>query len=436
MAKIPHSISEKNKGEKKMNIKKITIAMLGAALLSGCIATLRSNDAAMRMEAIERVTDQDDLFFIAINSELRAVREYGSHNTVVIEDGEYPEDVRVAAVKRLNDPVRLLKCASWQTGDKMFKMDDGGSGGNIEYKGNTYRIGRYQQKLDVTLPDAVKKAALERLSTPEVRRNLGKAIDGSVNGFSEVLRLMPDGSEAFWSWWSSCGGSLRPRNPMSVTIGKICETMGREELANFLTESSSWAPIVAPYEYGASFDRLDGVNSEVAEKLYIALFLQKDRRCAAKRYYTSTAEGHEDVAKSVAYWPWKVFRLLQSPSQDIVASALENSDSKEWPKILARVKDQDVLSKVLCDKKMVNAFPSKADRAVVESSFDSVEVDLKINKAAELLAGVSDEGALNVLANSAQLFSIRSAAIAKMSNNEYLLAIAEKMLRIVLMIRH
>ena len=212
---------------------------------------------------------------------------------------------------------------------------------------------------------------------------------------------------------------------MSVIIGKICETMERDELANFLAESSSWAPIVAPYEYGACFDRLDGVNSEVAEKLYIALFLQKDRRCSAKRYYTSTAEGHEDVAKSVAYWPWKVFRLLQSPSQDIVASALENSDSKEWPKILARVKDQDVLSKVLCDKKMVNAFPSKADRAVVESSFDSVEVDLKINKAAELLAGVSDEGALNVLANSAQLFSIRSAAIAKMSNNEYLLEIAE-----------
>lgn len=344
----------------------------------------------------------------------------------MIEDGEYPEDVRVAAVKRLNDPVRLLKCASWQTGDKMFKMDDGGSGGNIEYKGNTYRIGRYQQKLDVTLPDAVKKAALERLSSPEVRRNLGKAIDGSVNGFSEVFRLMPEGSEAFWSWWSSCGGSLRPRNPMSVIIGKLCETMERDELVNFLAESASWAPIVAPYGYGACFDRLDGVNSEVAEKLYIALFLQKDRRCAAKRYYTSTAEGHEDVAKSVAYWPWKVFRLLQSPSQDIVASALENSDSKEWPKILAQVKDQDVLSKVLCDKKMVNAFPSKADRTVVESSFDSEEVDLKINKAAELLAGVSDEGALNVLANSAQLFSIRSAAIAKMSNKEYLLAIAEK----------
>lgn len=95
-----------------MNIKKITIAMLGVALLSGCIATLRSNDAAMRMEAIERVTDQDDLFFIAINSELRNVREYGRHDIAVIHDGEYPEDVRVAAVKKLSDPVRLLKCAS------------------------------------------------------------------------------------------------------------------------------------------------------------------------------------------------------------------------------------------------------------------------------------------------------------------------------------
>lgn len=53
-----------------------TVALC-AVLLSGCIATLRSNDVAMRMEAIERVTDQDDLFFIAINSELRSVREYG-----------------------------------------------------------------------------------------------------------------------------------------------------------------------------------------------------------------------------------------------------------------------------------------------------------------------------------------------------------------------
>ena len=51
-----------------MNLKQVGMAvMLGGTALVGCVSPIHSQDPATRMRAMEKITDQQELFFLAMN---------------------------------------------------------------------------------------------------------------------------------------------------------------------------------------------------------------------------------------------------------------------------------------------------------------------------------------------------------------------------------
>ena len=88
-----------------------------AMVLVGCTSPLKSDDPLTRLSAVERVSSEDELFLIAMNLGLRVGGRSGSYRDAALYPEHYNEDVRVAAVNRITDPIRLLKCATWSDGD-------------------------------------------------------------------------------------------------------------------------------------------------------------------------------------------------------------------------------------------------------------------------------------------------------------------------------
>ena len=87
-----------------INMQKIAFLYV-AMVLVGCTSPLKSDDPLTRLGAVERVSSEDELFLIAMNLGLRVGGRSGSYRDAALYSEHYSEDVRVAAVNRITDPM-------------------------------------------------------------------------------------------------------------------------------------------------------------------------------------------------------------------------------------------------------------------------------------------------------------------------------------------
>lgn len=117
------------------------LAGIGVGAMCGCISPLKSMDPATRLAAVNQVKDESDLFFIALNVKVTGDTTWRDEN--------YADDVREAAVKRLNSVGLLLQCAILQDGDPYQYVD-----------------GRKRLRVTVRPGGVVRVAAKARLGEP------------------------------------------------------------------------------------------------------------------------------------------------------------------------------------------------------------------------------------------------------------------------------
>ena len=111
------------------------LCVLAVVIMAGCVS-LYSDDPEMRKQVIAQITNEDQLFLIAMDLETYPVNEHGGV-TLIMKKGGYCEDVRVAAVKKLLNPACLLKCAAWPEGEL---LGDSKGGDKIRYNGKEHKL--------------------------------------------------------------------------------------------------------------------------------------------------------------------------------------------------------------------------------------------------------------------------------------------------------
>ena len=86
------------------------VAMLLATTL-GCTSPLKSSDPAVRARAVAELSDDKELFFIAMNVGVYIGQKSGSYYNAFLTEEHYLDDVRVAAVNRLSGIDWILNVA-------------------------------------------------------------------------------------------------------------------------------------------------------------------------------------------------------------------------------------------------------------------------------------------------------------------------------------
>lgn len=341
-----HGDDGDNKKESKMNIKKgiIGSALIGALAIVGCVSPLKSTDPAVRKQAMEAVSDQQELFFIAMNIEVGIKGKWPElYQETHLRKGEYPEDVRVMAVNKLSDPKYLLRCASWQDDD--LYIDPASENSRFKYKGETFYLnGNYEANMSekVSPGDAVRKAAADKLSKPEMLKTSALYFNGDAR---KVLfpsrrrwtgsRYSDNGETAFIDAY----GQIKPNNPLDVLFSSLIEKeASKEVIAGFVYNAAESGASIVPNAFNKAICKLDGISSEVAVKLFNRLFLGKCDDASARKE-RQTAEGKCEKVSSV--WAWKVYQHINDPCDEIIVAALKNAKHDDIEKILGKIKRQE-----------------------------------------------------------------------------------------------
>lgn len=413
-------------------MKRIAIGLVAVSMMiTGCVSPLRSSNSETRKRAIEEISDQKELFFIAMNIGVGIKGRWPElYKTTHLRDGEYPEDVRVMAVNKITNTDYLLCCATWQDGDFYFDRD--AEQGRFVYKGETYYLHGYESdgKRDMThktsAGDSVRAAATARLKLSAV----GKSLAGDVR-----KNLLPvtgrDSNMNHETSFIDYYGGVKPNNPLDVVL---CEVVAKEssvsEISSFLYDASIGGTYLAPNAYEGALRKLNGVDSATAKAIFRKLFLgigdvqvgDKDanKRKMAQMSHNSKGEAIRNAPKE---WPWLVYQYIENPEIDIVKAALQYSDITATDKILAKVTAPDVFVAIYGDKTIVESVPEDK-RVTLSGSYGSKTVDLVHDEAVAKLKLLSNQKALTALAEGSELFSIRVAAIEKIEDESVLAKIA------------
>lgn len=395
----------------------LLMAIFGLALaLSGCTSPLKSDDPATRVKAVAELSDDKELFFVAMNVGAYVGMREGSYYNAFLTEENYADDVRVAAVKRLKNIDYLLCCAAWQDGD--LYADSGLDQGRLEFKGDNYYVHDSDSRLlvKVKLGDAVRSAAVERLKAPGVFRQIAKSFVEADGQGPIRKRLFPSGRRWTGSAWSDGKetsfvdyyGHIKKDNPLDKALVKAVEGQSSSEaIADFLLGAADNGPVVVPSAYAAAFNRLSGVSSDKATRLFRGIFIRPSGTVP-------------DVFRAGAI---KLYGMIDDPDTEIVMTALRLAPIGAVPNILGRVKRADVLVKVLCDKGIAGVVP-RNERCELYCPLDVVKADMRPEVAKSFVREVKDSTALGKIATDAALFSIRVAAAEQLSDNRQLALIA------------
>ena len=408
-----------------------------SVMLVGCVSPLRSTDPEIRKQALEKISDEKELFFVAMNVGVGIKGKWPElYQQTHLRNGKYPEDVRVMAVKKITNPKYLLLCASWQDGD--IYVDPASEDSWFEYQGERYNLGiyaPYNMKHAISPGNAVREAAIERLADPVIFKSLPKAIlvEGKEAANAAVRVLFPGDSELFFCH----SREIRPDNPMNNVIAKAAERQPAEAKVRFLTDGASWLSVVAPLAYDGCIRSLTSINNEDATKLYSELFLKNEQGCPASRFYTPASRFYtcnssinvcKETASKIKEWVWLVYKNIDNPSVEIVESALKSADQKHTEDILGRIKNPEIFVTIFGGDDFAKRAP-KEKRRTFYVGFGHEKTDLLPEAAKDILKPLSDEEALLTLATQAKLFSIRYAAIDKIASEAALAKIANDPMR-------
>ena len=390
----------------------VTFAFAIAMALSGCTSPLKSDDPATRVKAVAELSDDKELFFVAMNVGVHIGMREGSYYNAFLAEENYADDVRVAAVKRLKNIDYLLCCAAWQDGD--LYADSGLDQGRLEFKGENYYVHDSDSRLLVKVKpgEAVRSAAIARLKEPGIFRLVAKSLATAEGQEPIRKRLFPSGRRWTGSGWSDGKetsfvdyyGHVKKDNPLDKALGKAVEEQSSSEaIADFLLGAADNGPVVVPSAYAAAFKRLSGVASDTATRLFRGIFIRP-------------RESVPDVFRTGAI---KLYGMIDDPDTEIVMTTLRLASIGTAPNILGRVKRADVLVKVLCDKGIVDVVP-RNERCELYCPLDVVKTDMRPEVAKSFVWEVKDSTALGRIATDAALFSIRLAAVEQLSDDRQL----------------
>ena len=384
----------------------------------GCTSPLKSGDPATRARTVAELSDDKELFFIAMNVGVYIGQKSGSYCNAFLTEEHYLDDVRVAAVNRLNGLDWILKCATWQDG--CVYIDSGMEQGRLEYKGENYYThdSHIRLKQKVCPGNAVREAAKMRLARPSEFARLTSFFDWfnvgenyGRNAPSIRTSLFPGGSrssvgseeDAFIDYY----GSVKKNNPLNSALCEIVMAQtAQRSIREFLVSTRSFGAAIFPDAIVAAIDKLDASD----QSSLVALF---------KRMFVSEKQNHsmpEDFAL-------RVYDHIVDPDAEIVAAAVKHSDAKDFKKILSKVKCPEAFETVFCDKELPQRV-KKSDRTELYCPCDIIRSDVKRDVMRDLMAPVKDEAVLSRIALSSPLFNARYVAVEKMTSDRWLASVA------------
>ena len=403
---------------KILSIEASCVAMLLAASL-GCTSPLKSDDPATRARAVAELSDDKELFFIAMNVGVYIGQKSGSYCNAFLTEEHYLDDVRVAAVNRLNGLDWILKCATWQDG--CVYIDSGMEQGRLEYKGENYYThdSHIRLKQKVHPGNAVREAAKMRLAQPFEFARLTSFFDQfheeecsyGKNAPSIRTSLFPDGNrssvgseeDAFIDYY----GGIKKKNPLNLVLCEIVAAQNDQQgIREFLVSTRGFGVAIFPDAIAAAIDKLDASDQSAIVALFKRLFV------AERQNYS--------IPKDFAL---KVYDHIADPDGEILAAAMKYSDAKDFMKILSKVKCQEAFETVFCDKELPQRV-KKSDRTELYCPCDVIKSDVKRDVMRDLMAPVKSEAVLSRIALTSPLFNARYIAVEKMASDRWLASVA------------
>ncbi len=394
------------------------VAMLLAATL-GCTSPLKSDDPAIRASAVAELSDDKELFLIAMNVGVYIGQKSGSYCNAFLTEEHYLDDVRIAAVNRLSGIDWILKCATWQDGG--VYVDSGMEQGRLEYKGENYYThdGHIRLRQKVHPGNAVREAAKKRLAQPfefarlssfferfnEDDRSYGRNVPSIRTSLFPGGTRSSVGSEedAFIDYY----GSIKKKNPLNSALCEIVATQTDQQgIRAFLASTRSFGAAIFPDAIAAVIDKLDASDQSSLVALFKRLFVaEKQSRSMPKDFAL------------------RVYDHIADPDAEIVAAALKYSDAKDFMKILSKVKCQEAFEKVFCDKELPLRV-KKSDRIELYCPCDVIRSDVKRDAMRDLMAPVKGDAILSKIALASPLFNARYVAVEKMTSDRWLASVA------------
>lgn len=411
--------------------------------IAGCTSPLKSDDPATRLNAVAKVVAEDDLFLIAMNLGLRVSGRSGSYCNAVLYPEQYSEDVRVAAVKRMSDPVRLLKCATWCDGDLYY--DPAIESGTFVYNEESYWVHDAEQNLKekVSPGDAVRAAAEQKLCENDVfaripaafekfnfdgdtYSNRKKAVNIRTELFPGKPRYSVGGEEnAFVDYYAS----VKKDNPLNAALARIVRAQNDQfALCAFIIASRENGAGVYADAVDAAINALDGSNQVEIIRAFEKLFLVDiGSKCSVP-----------------AIWGWKLLDKIKAPSEDCLMVMAKlgygvgkngETNCSEVDRVAEAKFSDAVWAKCYCDElfagysrsKMVKNIRTSAgmERFLInvrKINVDDVDVAFALIKDAETLAKIKSDCYLKVVAEKAEVlhfamtYQKRLEVISKMSS--------------------
>jgi hypothetical protein len=398
------------------------------------VSSLRSSDPQTRKEAVQKISDDKELFFIAMNIGVGIKGQWPDfYQTTHLRPGEYPEDVRVMAVKKIKDVAYLICCATWNDGD--FYNDEGMSAGRFDYKGKTYHVNHDKLYEKVSPGDAVRNAAKERLCSSNMLRDAAKCINNDVRRRLLPSRDKVNGSHDLYEAQKGTAfindyGMIKVNNPINILFADIIAN--QTSLANliaFVYNASEMGPVIASTAYNDAVMKLNRIPSKVAVGLFKKMYLRSTgssgKREAGKERVGRVAQIKNGPSRNAGpgKWVWAIYQYIDDPSEEIVIEALKNCDPSDAVKILGKVKHQEIYLKIFGGVDLVDQV-AEDKRQRMSTSFGGEQKDLKLDAAREMLKPVVKDDVLETLALKAQLYSIRYAAIDKITSEDVLSKVA------------
>lgn len=398
-------------------MRKLRIVMaMGLIVLGliGCVSPLRSPDPETRKQAVEKISDDKELFFIAMNIGVGIRKKWPEFYAAThLRNGEYPEDVRVMAVKKIKDTSFLLRCASWKDG--AIYEDKASEDGCFQYKGETHDVYREEFMRQAVSPgDAVRKVAVERLAKPGTLKDVALCFDGDARKtlFPSVTHWTDPG----YSSYEKTPFVNAKDNPLDVILTDIiAKETNLADIVAFVYNASESGPKLVPGAYNSAIHKLNGISSKDANGLFKKVFLEIGR---------AKGDNVKLRGNAPADWAWAIYQHIDDPEEEVVVAALKwaaPADVADVKKILGKVKQQSILLKIVGDEDLVERV-SKDKRKTLDGVYE--KIDLTPEAAKEILEPLCDNEVLLTLATRAELYSIRYAAIDKITSDAALAKIA------------
>ncbi len=293
-------------------ILQFLFCLIACCILPGCVSPLKSDDPSVRAQAIAKITDDKELMLIAMNVGVKIGRRCGSYTDVSYVRENYFDDVRKAAVDRLQDVGSLLKCATWQDGD--YFVDPGAEDGRVNYRGDVHYVQGDPISLScpISTGDRIRNYARNRLKkSAEFTRvcqlldDLNRAEeDVYSHGTKGLITLFPTSLKARSRGTSFINeyGDVRRNNPLDGILTEMVENQSRQEdLCQFVSSIGLNKRNAYPNAIEKAIDRIDGSVQEPVIRLLKEIISRK----------------RKSRANISALYVWKLYDKIQGPADEL-----------------------------------------------------------------------------------------------------------------------